>query len=53
MAMEEVKLRGVDYVVVYRYDYGMEDFRSYADRWGITPVGIQGDDRLYRIEQPR
>jgi F5/8 type C domain len=53
MAMEELKLRGVDFMVVYRYDYGMEDFRSYADRWGITPVGIQGDDRLYRIEQPK
>ena len=53
MAMEELRLRGVDYMVVYRYDYGMEDFRSYADRWGITPVGIQGDDRLYRIEQPK
>ena len=48
-----LKQRGVDFMVVYHYDYGMEDFRSYPDRWGITPVGVQGDDRLYRIDQPK
>jgi Dolichyl-phosphate-mannose-protein mannosyltransferase len=51
MATEELRLRGVDYMVVYHYDFGMEDFRSHPDRWGITPVGVQGDDRLYRIEK--
>jgi hypothetical protein len=53
MAMEELRLRGVDYMVVYRYDFGMEDFRAHSDYWGITPVGVQGDDRLYKIEQPK
>jgi hypothetical protein len=51
MATEELRLRGVDYLVVYRYDFGMEDFRSQSDRWGLTPVGVQGDDRLYKIEK--
>jgi len=43
----------VDYMVVYRYDFGMEDFRDHWDQWGITPVGVQGEDRLYRIEKPQ
>jgi hypothetical protein len=51
MATEELRLRGVDYIVVYRYDFGTEDFRSFSDRWGLTPVGVQGEDRLYRIEK--
>jgi hypothetical protein len=53
MATEELRLRGVDFMVVYRYDFGMDDFRSHSDYWGLTPVGIQGDDRLYRIEKPQ
>jgi hypothetical protein len=50
MATEELRLRGVGYIVVYRYDFGREDFRSRSDYWGITAVGIQGDDTLYKIE---
>jgi hypothetical protein len=36
--------------MLYRTDYGMEDLRAHPDQWGIRAVGVQGDDRLYKIE---
>jgi 4-amino-4-deoxy-L-arabinose transferase-like glycosyltransferase len=50
MATEELKLRGVSYMVVYHDDFGARDFRSHPDEWGIVPVGVLGDERLYKIE---
>lgn len=49
MATEELKLRGVDYLVLFRFDFGTEDLRSHAPEWGVTPVGVQGEDRLYKL----
>jgi len=49
MATDELKWRGVDYLVVYHFDFGMEDLRDHATEWGITQVGVQGEDRLYEI----
>ena len=50
IAAEELKLRGVDYMVVYRDDFGSEDFRAHSDQWGIVPVGVLGEERLYKIQ---
>ena len=50
MAAEELKARGVDYLLVFVSDLGAEDFKLRAQEWGIRQVGELGDDRLYRIE---
>ena len=50
MAAEELKLRGVDFMVVYRDDFGAEEFRAHPDQWGIVPVGALGGERLYKIQ---
>ena len=50
MAAEDLKSRGVDYLLVFGSDLGADDFKLRAREWGIRQVGELGDDRLYRIE---
>jgi hypothetical protein len=47
---EELKSRGVDYLLVFGSDLGAGDFKLHAREWGIRQVGELGEDRLYRIE---
>jgi hypothetical protein len=49
-AVEELKARGVDYLMIFGYDYGVDDFRLRAGEWGIRQVAELGNDRLYRLE---
>ena len=49
MAGEELKARGVGYVLVFGADYGSEDFRLRQQDWGIVQVGALGADRLYEV----
>jgi hypothetical protein len=48
-ATDELKFRGIDYVLIWDSDFGAEDFRRKADAWGISVVGEGPGARLYRI----
>lgn len=48
-ATVEASRRGVDYLVVWDFDYGAADFRSAAAIWGIREIGERAGARLYRI----
>jgi len=48
-AAEEVKRRGIDYLLVFDGEFGADDFRGNADLWGIVPVGEYRGARLYRL----
>ena len=49
LATEEVKRRGVEYLVVKDSDIGGKDFREYAPQWGLQELKLVGDLRLYKI----
>ena len=49
MAGEELKTRGVDYLLVFGSDFGADDFRLRQQEWGIVQVGELGADRLYKV----
>jgi F5/8 type C domain/Dolichyl-phosphate-mannose-protein mannosyltransferase len=49
LATEEVKRRGIEYIVVGDSDIGASDYRLYAPLWGLEPLPAIGDMRLYKI----
>ena len=50
LATEEVKWRGIDYILLKDSDLGAKDYQRYAAQWGLQPVFVVGDSRLYKIE---
>jgi hypothetical protein len=50
VAAEEIKARGVSYLLVYDFDYGSDDFMKYARAWGATEIGEHNGARLYRLD---
>ncbi len=48
-AAEEIKARGIDYLLIYDFDYGAEDFKTKAKLWGATQLGEHNGARLYRL----
>lgn len=49
-AIEELKARGVDYLLLYESDAVTEDFWSRRKAWGITLVDHTSGARLYRLD---
>jgi hypothetical protein len=49
LATEEVKRRGIEYVLIGDSDIGASDYRLYAELWGLQPLAAIGDMRLYKI----
>jgi len=49
-AVEELKARGIGYVLVRDADAGTEDFRRMSLLWGLAPAVELYDARLYRVE---
>ena len=49
-AAQEVKARGVDYLLVQDSDFGAADFRMKTVVWGTTFLGEHGQARLYRFD---
>jgi hypothetical protein len=49
-AAEEVKARGIDYLLIGDSDFGAEDFKMKAALWGITLLGEHNGVRLYRFD---
>ena len=49
-ATEELKRRGVRYLLVWDGDFGAEDFRRNGVVWGATFLGERNGARLYRLE---
>jgi len=49
-ASEELKARGVRYLLIDDSDLRADDFRVYAKLWGITQVGQWRSRRLYYIQ---
>jgi hypothetical protein len=50
LATEEVKWRGVEYLLVRDNDIGARDYLQYAPQWGLKPIAVVGDCRLYKIQ---
>jgi hypothetical protein len=46
---DELKRRGIDYLLVFDTDYGADDLRLNADLWGMRPVGDDKGARLYQL----
>ncbi len=51
-AMQEIRSRGVGYILVQDSDGGADDFLTRNRAWGITELDAQGGARLYRIDEP-
>jgi hypothetical protein len=49
-AAEEAKARGIDYLLIYDFDYGAADFMNNARSWGLTLLGEHNGARLYRLD---
>jgi hypothetical protein len=49
-AAEEVKALGIDYLLVYDFDYRSDDFTKNARSWGATLLGEHNGARLYRLD---
>ena len=48
-ATDELKFRGIDFLVIYDSDFGADDYRTRPDAWGIQLAGEAPGARLYRI----
>jgi hypothetical protein len=49
-AIEEVKARGVDYLLLYESDFVAEEFWKQRRRWGLTQLAHVHGARLYRLD---
>jgi hypothetical protein len=49
-AADEVKALGIDYLLVYDFDYRSDDFTKNARSWGATLLGEHNGARLYRLD---
>jgi hypothetical protein len=45
----ELKHRGIDYLLLFDQDDGATDLRRNPGRWGIRPVGVYQNARLYAL----
>jgi hypothetical protein len=50
LATEEVKWRGVEYLLIKDTELGARDYLQYAPQWGLEPIAVVGDRRLYKIQ---
>jgi hypothetical protein len=48
-AAQELKRRGIDYLLVFDGEFGADDLRRNSALWGIAPVGEYKGARLYRL----
>jgi hypothetical protein len=48
-ATYEMHARGVNYLLVKDTDYGADDFRDYADAWGLMTVAKVYGATLYKV----
>ncbi len=49
-ATQELKRRGVGFILIESSTYDSEAFFQHAPKWGLKEVARQGETRLYRIE---
>ena len=49
-AAEELKARGIDYVLIYDFDFGADDFKTKSKLWGATLLREHNGARLYRFD---
>jgi hypothetical protein len=49
-AIEELRDRGIRYLLIDDTDFGADDFRIRAREWGIERIGERGAGKLYRVE---
>ncbi len=48
-AVQELKRRGVDYVLLFDADVAAEDFRRNTALWGVREVGHANGAKLYQL----
>jgi hypothetical protein len=48
-AADELKRRGIDYLLVFDGEFGADDLRRNTGLWGISQVGEYKGARLYRL----
>ena len=47
---QELKRRGIDYLLVFDTDNGADDLRVNTELWGLREVGVEKRARLYEVE---
>jgi hypothetical protein len=48
-AAEELKRRGIDYILAFDGELGADDFQRNSDLWGIRPISEHKGARLYQL----
>ena len=48
-AAQELKHRGIDYLLMFDGEFGSDDLRQHTDLWGIRQVGEYRGARLYQL----
>ena len=48
-AASELKHRGIDYILIFRDEFGADDLAKNQELWGMHQVGAEGDARLYQL----
>jgi 4-amino-4-deoxy-L-arabinose transferase-like glycosyltransferase len=49
LAAKTARNRGIEYVLVYDYDFAAQDMRERTSEWGMTLAGERGPVKLYRL----
>lgn len=52
-AIDEILMKGYEYMVVYPSDFGYQDYRRNAEIWGIKEVAERNQLRLYQLKGSR
>ena len=49
-AVQELRRRGIGYVLLFDADVAAADFRAYTARWGVREIGQSNGARLYQLQ---
>ena len=49
-AIDEILLRGYEYMVVWPSDFGAEEYRRHQEIWGIKEIAERNQLRLYQLK---
>jgi hypothetical protein len=49
-AIDEIRLRGYEYMVVWPSDFGAQEYRRHQEIWGIKEIAERNSLRLYQLK---
>ena len=51
-SIQELRARGVEYILMYDFDFRANDFNEKYRVWGMTLLGEHNGARLFRLNSP-